>query len=198
MTHKLIFIEGISGVGKSTTATLLCNKLRAMAHPVACYLEGNPANPLDPFDGTYPPEMSLAAFSQTYLCCWQHFMYTPQTHALILDGTLLHHQINDLIRNYDASNQTVLNHLAPLLQTVHSLHPIVFYISSSSVAQRLIHAQKSRQKPAPTAEQIAFWQHRKQADLHALKALSIPSHFLAVDDGWGMVIETITQYVVPH
>jgi|GEM_PF-6734611 len=39
--NRLIFIEGVSGVGKTTTASLLHNKLWDMGITFDCYLEGD-------------------------------------------------------------------------------------------------------------------------------------------------------------
>lgn len=60
--NRLIFIEGISGVGKSTSAALLCDELQKMGFDNACYVEGDRNNPLDPFKGTYPPAIPLKMF----------------------------------------------------------------------------------------------------------------------------------------
>jgi len=116
--NRLIFIEGVSGVGKTTTASLLHNKLWDMGITFDCYLEGDCENPLDPFGGTYPPEMSLSLYGKTYSDCWRHFMKNQiqQETKLIVDGTLLHHQINDLLRYYNASNEAIVNHFSSLIQ----------------------------------------------------------------------------------
>jgi len=44
---NIIFIEGVSGVGKSTTVTLLSKKLRDTGYLVSRHLEGDPDSPLD-------------------------------------------------------------------------------------------------------------------------------------------------------
>jgi len=49
----LIFIEGVSGVGKTTLTQKLCNKLNEMGHPAKCYLEGDFTNPIDFYHTAY-------------------------------------------------------------------------------------------------------------------------------------------------
>jgi hypothetical protein len=44
---NLIFIEGVSGAGKSTAAKALAEKLREMGFRASCFLEGATNNPID-------------------------------------------------------------------------------------------------------------------------------------------------------
>lgn len=46
---NLIFIEGVSGVGKSTTTTKLCKKLPESGYTAVCHLEGEIKSPVDLF-----------------------------------------------------------------------------------------------------------------------------------------------------
>ena len=215
---NIIFVEGVSGVGKTTTSTLLHEKLQNMGHQAICYLEGAKDNPLDPFNGEYPPEgiplrsrcgkaaghpastrnvregMPLQSFSNTYMECWQNFVeeYSSNTGTFILDGTLFHHQINDLIREYNAPDDIVLSHLSGLLCVIQQFKPIIFYLSASDVARRLRQARESRKQPPATAERIAFWENRKRVDLYVLERLSVDAHIFNVDNGWDAIVETQT------
>ena len=195
--HKIIFIEGVSGVGKTTTTALLYEKLRDKGYESSCYLEGASDNPLDPFNGTYPPAMPISSFSETYLRCWLDYAGNQQKNdfILILDGTLFHHQINDLIREYNASDEVIINHLSALLHVIQPFNPIVFYLSSDDVGRRLQLARESRKQSIPTKDKIAFWENRKRVDLHALAALPVKSHIFNVDNGWDTAVETLLKYV---
>ena len=192
---SLVFIEGVSGVGKTTTATLLHDKLCAIGYEVNCYLEGASYNPLDPFDGGFPPSMLLSSFSEIYLQRWQDFAQNKADSILILDGTFFHHQINDLLHFYNASDEVVTNHLSKLACVIQPFKPIIFYLTSEDVAQRLRQARDSRKQSIATDEKIAFWENRKRVDLHVLKNLSIEAHILNVDDGWDTVVETMAKYI---
>lgn len=62
----------------------------------------------------------------------------------IFDASLISHMTNDMVRNYNASEDEILNHLKELLQSVRQLNPIVFYLSSNDVDNRLVMARQSR------------------------------------------------------
>lgn len=196
--NRIIFIEGVSGVGKTTTTTLLHEKLRNMGYDIVCHLEGASDNPLDPFNGKYPPMMPIAEFTETYLNCWRGFKKIQHENLYIMDGTLLHHQINDLIRIYNASDEAVVVHLTVLLQVIQHLNPIIFYLASNDVSQRLAHARESREQSIPNEDQILYWKNRKGIDLYVLDKLPVESHILFVDGGWDacldMMIACVTKY----
>ena len=184
--NNIVFIEGVSGVGKTTTTALLRDKLWDMGYNVNCHLEGDHDNPLDPFRGTYPPAIPFIVFSETYLQCWRNFMENQfkKDFILILDGTLFHRQINDLIREYGASDEVVAKHILKLLDVIQTLNPIVFYLLSNDVGKCLTQARISRKQSIPTEERIAFWENRKRVDLYVLEKLPVESYTLSIDDGW--------------
>jgi len=196
MGSSIVFIEGVSGVGKTTTTALLAEKLQSMGYNVNCYLEGADNNPLDPYKGTYPPKIAIADFFETYLQCWQGFIGTKfERDFMIVDGTLLHHQINDLIREYCASDEVIANYLVNLLSIIQRLNPVVFYLSSDSVGQQLTQARKSREQSEPTGEQIRFWENRKRIDLFVLERLPIESQVLDVSNGWDSITKIIMEHI---
>ena len=196
--NNIVFIEGISGVGKTTATAMLHDKLLEMGYNVSSYLEGDHDNPLDPFRGTYPPAIPLIAFSETYLQCWRNFMENQlkKDVILIVDGTLFHHQINDLIRGYGASDEVVSNHILKLLDVIQLLNPIVFYLLPSDVGKCLTQARISRKQSLPTEEQTAFWENRKRVDLYVLERLSVESHVQNIDGGWSEIVETMIGHLV--
>lgn len=126
--NNIVFIEGVSGVGKTTATRLLCDKLQSKGCRTSCYLEGSHDNPLDPFNGAYPPPISLELFSEIYLQYWQNFVknQSAKDFVLILDGTFFHHQINDSIREYNATDNIIINHLAGLIHAIQQFRPVVF------------------------------------------------------------------------
>jgi len=210
---NLIFIDGVSGAGKSTITPKLCEKLRESGYTATYHLEGDIKSPVDSFWNayltkdeytnicrTYPdfvnelsknslvgndyalvryqdlqrryysPELyeylkerefcckpvntpvPLSIFTEVFSDLWRRFIADEQTSQdfVLLDGSFLHHQINDLIRNYNASEEDIVTYLTELLQTVQSLNPIMFYLTSQDVGERLAKAQDSRGKAAPT------------------------------------------------
>ena len=138
----------------------------------------------------------LAQYTQVFSELWQRF--ATADHAaqdfVVMDGSLMHHQINDLMCNYDASEDDMVWHLAELIQTVRSLNPIVFYLSSQNADNQLVKAWKSRGKAEPTAEMIAFWLNRKETDLRVLNRLVVESHHLDITNNeWDAVLDVILQ-----
>lgn len=138
----------------------------------------------------------LAQYTQVFSELWQRFATVD--HAVrdyvVMDGSLMHHQINDLMCNYGASEDDIVQHLAVLLQAVRSLSPIVFYLSSQNAEKQLTEVWESRGKAAPTAETTAFWLHRKSMDLRVLDRLDVESHHLDVTNNeWDAALDVILQ-----
>jgi len=63
---QLIFVEGISGVGKSTLARKLCDKLNEIGHSTRCYLEFDFTNPIDFYCTAYFKQDEYAALLIAY------------------------------------------------------------------------------------------------------------------------------------
>lgn len=251
---NLIFIEGVSGVGKSTTAAKLCGALHDRGYTASCHLEGDPDNPLElcwfayltkpefewlkeaypafvvrmvknsiadddytlvqyrtKITRYYSPEIyeylkerevcykpsvpvPFTKFTEVFQNRWRRFCendFTKRDYT-IFDGALLHHQINDLIRNYAASDDEITEHLTVLFQTIVPLNPIIIYLSAENVGDCLIKANKSRGQAIATDKQIKFWENRKRIDLAVIEKLAIESHIIDISKGnWETAIDAI-------
>ena len=255
---RLIFIEGVSGTGKTTLAQKLCVKLREIGLATGCYLEGDSSNPIDfycaayfkkneyeavlaeysgfaedierntiiadkirlarYFNGQTPlfsePLLSifrnhefcwnpvnlipLSEYTRVYKSVWEQFVQNTsnQLDYLIFDGSLIHHPINDMTRNYNATREQITCHLNTLIETVSSFHPQIIYMSSDSVAERLKKARISRKETPPSAEQIQFWENRKAMDLSVMQQLSIPCDIHNVtQENWDSMIDIMVNGV---
>ena len=107
---------------------------------------------------------------------------------ILFDGSLLHHPINDLLQNYNASFDEITCHIQTLLKTVDKLNPQIVYLSSDNVAERLYKARISRKQTVPSSEQIRYWEERKQMDLAVMQELSIPCEVYDIsDENWGEI-----------
>jgi Cdc6-like AAA superfamily ATPase len=257
--ENIIFIEGVSGVGKSTTVQDLSEKLRNLGYSVTYHLEGDSVSPLDlcwaayltipeyerlvityPIfaeelskniifkgdyillryqigrTGLYSQELNnelhkrefcynpinvapLNKFTQVFLELWQSFANSKayKWDYMIFDASLVSHMTNDLIRNYNASENEMVKHLETLLQTISHLNPIVYYLSSENVSERLIKARQNRGQTPPTKEQIKFWERRKQIDLPILSRLSVEAHIMDIsNENWSSVTSQIVARII--
>jgi len=256
---KLIFIEGVSGVGKSTTTQKLCDKLRDMGHSVDRYREFDFPNPIDFYSTAYfkqyEYEMILAEYTEfaealqnntviaddvrlvryynqktplfpepllgvlrerefcwnpanliplseytrVYKSVWEQFVQNTnnQLDYLIFDGSLIHHPINDMTRNYNATSEQITCHLNTLIETVNSFYPQIIYLSSDNVAERLKKARTSRKETPPSDEQIIFWEKRKQMDSAVMQQLSIPCDVFDISqEDWDSSIELMIKNIL--
>lgn len=65
---KLIFIEGVSGVGKSTMVQTLDRELTNLGYKVKSYLEGDSTNPIDFYHTAYFTTLDYEKLCSKYSC----------------------------------------------------------------------------------------------------------------------------------
>jgi hypothetical protein len=256
---RLVFIEGVSGVGKSTLTSQLCDKLNGIGHSADCHIEFDFTNPIDfyctayfkqndyenlladfydynediksntitaddirlvryynreiplffePLLGTlskrelcFNPNVPipLHEFTRVYKLVWDNFVKnTSHEHEyLLFDGSLFHHPINDLIRNYNISKEQAISHVNTLIETVMPLNPLVVYLSSVNVAERLKKARECRKQTPPSNEYIQFWENRKQIDFAVMQQISIPYDIYDISqENWDLFIDTIVKRIL--
>ena len=255
---KLLFIEGVSGVGKSTITQKLRDKLRGMGYSVDRYREFDFPNPIDFYSTAYfkkneyeallaeynwltedirnntviaddvrlvryynqkTPLFSesllgklhehefcwnpanlipLSEYTRAYKSVWEKFVKNTsnQLDYLIFDGSLIHHPINDMTRNYNAMSEQITSHLNTLIETVSSFRPQIIYLSSDNVAERLKKARISRDETLPSDEQIRFWEKRKVMDLAVMPQLSIPYEIYDISqENWDSEIDVMMERI---
>jgi predicted ATPase len=257
--RKIVFIEGISGVGKSTITNALHEKLRQQGYSANRFLEGDIDSPLDLFyaacltkneyrkvTNDYPewvdeldqhsmvePDYVITRYQDTKRCFYPHELHTfmrsrefcyktsnpvpftkyceifarlwrrfamnaqLNTACSIFDGSLLHHQINDLLTVYQADEDEITVHIRSLLQAIETYQPIVFYLFSNNVGRRLAEARQSRGQTPPTDEQVGYWENRVHMDLSVLDKLPVESYRVDIsDNGWGHALNKITSIII--
>ena len=256
---RAVFVEGVSGIGKSTTVRKLRDALRSRGHRAECYAEGDPNHPLDlcwvayldapdyekmleeypsssdalhenvvyrgdyvllryqtgqtplfsgELDGAlrarefcYNPGhdvVPLKRFTEVFVRMWEQFAQGQGGNCdyAIFDASLVTHMTNDLVRNYGASDDELVGHLEDLLRAIRGLNPVIFYLSSADVRERLIRARKSRGQSRPDDAKIAYWEGRKRKDLSILPRLSAKYRIIRIEnDDWDSVLPAILSEI---
>lgn len=253
---KILFIEGVSGVGKSTTTTKITKMLSQKGFSVKSYLEFDYHNPIDFYSSAYfkqeeyenliknyprniediksnttavnsacivryynqnnPlfPEpllselkekefcykpknlVSINEYSRVYRLVWDLFSktYDSDIDFYIFDGSLLHHPVNDLIRNYDATNLQIITHINSLISAISSLNSFVCYIQTNDVCAQLHKARTNRNQTVASQKQLSFWEKRKEIDLAILREISLPYKIFDVSTGdWDYIVNSVVN-----
>ena len=231
---ELVFIEGVSGVGKSTMVRGLAEDLTALGYRAKSYVEFDYTNPIDFYCTAYltmeeyqefckecpsalkhtiragdirlvryynedtplfeEPLLSwlaerefcynptrlvpLAAYTAAYQKVWENFAASidESDDFLLFDGSLLHHPINDMMRNYHITGGQAIPHVRALLRALGQRERHIFYLQSREIGAQLKRAHQSRVQAAPTPEKIRFWESCFQNDRTVLENIGEPYH----------------------
>lgn len=251
---ELVFVEGVSGVGKSTMARMLEEELRSFGYAVRAYLEFDYTNPIDfyctayltreqynglctshglsaeairrntvrageavlvrYFNGDIPlfeePLLSelaqhefcykpqrLIPLEQYFAACeavWKNWAAALDEayDFFIFDGSLLHHPLNDMMRNYGVDGEQAIPHVQTLLCALGGTRRRIFYIKTESIRKQLARAFADRRQGAPTEAQVAFWERRYRNDKIVLQAIQEDCQSFDVSAGnWDAVRKEI-------
>lgn len=251
---KLVFIEGVSGVGKSTMVKLLAENLRALGKSVRDYVEFDYTNPIDFYctayllpeqyeklcrdypsfadtirentvhagkaelvryynedtplfeepllselalhEFCYKPKRSvpLEEYTSAYREVWRLWASAlTETYDFILfDGSLLHHPINDMMRNYGVNGEGAIPHVKALLDSLGGVRRHIFYLKTDSIRKQLEKAYFDRGQDAPTKEQICFWERRYENDMTVLRGIQEEQEIYDISAGnWDSVRKAI-------
>ena len=253
---ELIFIEGVSGIGKSTMVRMLAESLNRRGFHTEAYLEFDITNPIDfcctayltvrehrklcedfpverdtllrytihagdirlvrYYDNDtplFPPPLlaelrekefcyhpshlvSMEEYTEAYRNVWADFAESPDDtyDFLLFDGSLLHHPINDMMRNYHISGEQAVPHVTTLLRALGSQKRRIFYLETPDIAAQLTRAYADRGQNPPSAEDIAFWEARHKNDRTVLEHLREDCRIYDVSAGnWDAVRKEIER-----
>lgn len=254
---RLVFIEGVSGVGKSTIAEVLWNELLNRGISARCYLEGDADSPVDLFGCAYltpaefadvleqypheadkllehstktddyalvryrdkhtdhfhapllewlkeregfhrpPNPIPLDCYTKVFVDCWQRYLASGAMvdGIAIFDGCFLYHRMNDLMNNYGASDDQIVEHLNALLSVMLPHRPYLFYLSAQDVGQRLTEARKARGEAPVTPERLAAVTERRQRQQAVMEQLPIEKKVFDISNGWNSAIAEMLRIV---
>jgi hypothetical protein len=140
---KAIFIEGIIGSGKSTTARFLNTYLNQ--HQIAAQFmpEGGHDHPLR-LSSTLPhpfqvwSDMTIDQFITHSLDKWRAFVQMAQCSesVTVFDGQLFHGNMTDLLL-MNADPLVLRNYISQVIDQLQTLTPVLIYFYQANVAQAL-------------------------------------------------------------
>ena len=255
---KLIFLEGVSGVGKSTMAKKLCEDLRSEGKSAKTYVEFDYANPIDfycvayytveeyetlcaeypQYENTiqtntvhagnarlihyfneniplfeepllsefmerefcYNPRkpVSFEAYTEAYVSVWKNFVtsLSGDVDFIIFDGSLLHHPINDMIRNYGATKEQVLTHTQKLLDSLGKTEYELYYLQTNGIEKQLKIAYRNRGQNTPDSADVLFWENRYTYDRFVLSNIDCNCRVYDVTDKWDEIEREIMKEIM--
>ena len=144
---RFIFVEGIMGSGKSTTAWFLTEQLHQHGIAARFVLEGptveEPEHPMRVATGLpHPQGVWLDATIEQYIALslrkWRAFSQEALQSETVTacDGLLFHGNMTDLML-MNAPTETLRSYVAQVIETISDLNPVVIYFSHPDIAQAL-------------------------------------------------------------
>lgn len=140
---RFIFVEGINGSGKSTTATFLTNYLQKHRIPARLLPEGGRGHPLRVAASLPHPfqiwrDITAEEFVRTSLRKWQGFVNAARQFGAvtICDGLLFHGNMMDLVL-LDAKPEVVQTYIKDVVSMLRELHPVLIYLYQDDIAEAL-------------------------------------------------------------
>ncbi len=144
---RFIFVEGIMGSGKSTTAWFLTELLQQHSIAVRFLLEGptvdEPEHPLRlatalPHPNAVWLDVTIEEYMALSLRKWRAFAQEARQSATVTvcDGLLFHGNMTDLML-MNASPERLRAYVAQIIETISDLNPVVIYFSHPDIARVL-------------------------------------------------------------
>lgn len=151
MRHtKVIFVEGIIGSGKSTTAKFITDCLTQQQIPARFLPEGGRGHPLRVADSLPHPfqvwrDVTVNQFLRSSVDKWHAFVHAAQHSdaVTVCDGQLLHGNVMDLLL-LNAAPTVLQTYVTQVIALLHDLRPVLIYFYQADVAQALHRLGKAR------------------------------------------------------
>ncbi len=144
---RFVFVEGIMGAGKSTTAWFLYGQLQQHGTAARFMLEGptidEPEHPLRvatelPHPNAAWLDVTVEEFIERSLQKWRGFMRDARQSAVVTvcDGLLFHGNMTDVLL-MDAEPAILQHYVAQVIEIIDDLNPVVIYFYRADIAQAL-------------------------------------------------------------
>lgn len=144
---RFIFVEGIMGSGKSTTAEFLTEQIRQYGFDARFLAEGpsieEPEHPLRvatefPHPNGIWLDLMVEEFIERSLRKWHNFVKMAQqnTTVTVCDGLLFHGNMTDVLL-MNAEPLALYQYVAQVIESLHSLNPVVIYFYHNDVAKAI-------------------------------------------------------------
>jgi thymidylate kinase len=161
---RLIFIEGLPGSGKSTTARYLTTRLVRAGVAAHSFLEVGPDHPLNVGGELHPAGMTLGtalfarytveAYVAESLQRWQRFvaLATPEHATSVVESYPYQNAVRVLLQ-MDASPDRIKQYVAEVEEIVQPLAPLLIYLDRTD-SQQAIQATSQQRGEAWTSYAI--------------------------------------------
>jgi hypothetical protein len=144
---RFIFVEGIMGSGKSTTADFLTEHLRHLQIPARFLAEGptieEPVHPLRispelPHPFSVWLDVTVELYIERSLRKWHTFAHEAERSEMVTvcDGLLFHGNMTDLML-MNAAPSLLHAYVMQILETIAVLNPVVIYFYHADIAHAL-------------------------------------------------------------
>jgi thymidylate kinase len=145
---RLIFIEGLPGSGKSTTARNLAAWLVRAGVATHCFLEVEPDHPLNFGGELHPAGMTLGtalfarytveAYVAESLQRWQRFvaLARPEQVTSVVESYPYQNAVRVLLQ-MDASHERIKQYVAEVEEIVQPLAPVLIYLDPTDSSQAM-------------------------------------------------------------
>ena len=144
---RFIFVEGIMGSGKTTTAWFLTEQLQRHGIAARFLLEGptadEPDHPLRvatelPHPNGVWLDVTVEEYIQLSLRKWRTYAQEAQQSTIVTacDGLLFHGNMTDLLL-MNAASEVLRTYVAQVIETISDLNPVVIYFTHPDIAHAL-------------------------------------------------------------
>ncbi|QBD79146.1 hypothetical protein EPA93_25465 [Ktedonosporobacter rubrisoli] len=144
---RFVFVEGIMGSGKTTTARFLTKELQRQKIAARFLAEGRtieePQHPLR-MEGAFPHpraiwlDLTVEEFVAISLKKWHDFVEAvlQGSEVVLCDGLLFHGNMTDLLL-MNADIEVLRQYVAQIIACLRPLNPVIIYFSHPDVAQAI-------------------------------------------------------------